>query len=332
MCISTPGNNMEGWTVERYEAAHEREWNEFNSRSRNATFLTDRRYMDYHADRFTDHSLIARKNGKILALLPADITADGVLHSHRGLTYGGWILPPRHFDAAAMMTLWDVMTYYCRQSDIKGLDYKPLPHIFAAAPSGEDIYALFRSGARLTECQISAAIRLSDNPGFNQGRRQRLKKALATGVIVEQATDENAWRDFYCMLQQCLADRHDAAPVHSLDEMHLLHSRFPANIQLWVARLDGEMLAGSVIYISEKVVHSQYIATSPEGRRLSMISPLFDKLIQLSAGGKFGTGVDYFDFGTSNEDHGLYLNESLYEQKASMGATGVPYERYSVMF
>ncbi|MDE6485698.1 MAG: GNAT family N-acetyltransferase [Duncaniella sp.] len=319
---------MSEWTIERYTSALEREWNEFSGRARNATFLTDRGYMDYHADRFTDHSLVARKNGKIIALLPADITADGVLHSHRGLTYGGWILPPRHFDAASMLDLWDTMIEYCKKSGINELDYKPLPYIFASAPSGEDIYALFRSGARLTECNISAAVRLTANPGFNQGRRQRLRKAIAAGVNVEKAADENTWKEFYHMLRRCLEERHEAAPVHSLDELLLLKTRFPDNIELWVACHDGAIQAATVLYISGKVVHSQYIATTPEGRDMSMISPLFDKLISMAAAGDFGNGVDYFDFGTSNEDHGLYLNDTLYEQKASMGATGVPYERY----
>ncbi len=317
-------------TITRYTPDMIREWNEFNSRSRNSTFLTDRRYMDYHADRFIDHSLIARKKGAPIALLPADITADGVLHSHRGLTYGGWILPPRHFDAAAMLDLWDAMLDYCKLNGISELDYKPLPYIFAKAPSGEDIYALFRSGARLTECNISAAIRLTANPGFNQGRRQRLNKALAAGVTVELVEDEDSFREFYKMLRDCLDERHDATPVHSYDELKFLWKRFEGQIQVWVVRYEGQIHAGTVLYVSDKVVHTQYIATTSEGRRMSLISPLFHELIYKATDGYFGGAVDYFDFGTSNEDHGLYLNDTLYEQKASMGATGVPYERYSL--
>ncbi|MDE6415413.1 MAG: GNAT family N-acetyltransferase, partial [Duncaniella sp.] len=106
------------------------------------------------------------------------------------------------------------------------------------------------------------------------------------------------------------------------------HSRFPENIQLWIVRHDGSVHAGTILYVSDKVVHCQYIATTPEGRRMSMISPLFDELIRKASDGEFGKDVDYFDFGSSNEDHGLYLNDTLYEQKASMGASGVPYERY----
>ena len=36
-------------------------WNELVAQSRNGTFLFDRRYMDYHSDRFADHSSGARR-------------------------------------------------------------------------------------------------------------------------------------------------------------------------------------------------------------------------------------------------------------------------------
>ena len=75
-------------TIERYTPAMQPEWDEFAATARNATFLHRRGYMDYHADRFTDHSLIARgDDGRILALLPAN-AEGGTLVSHRGLTYG----------------------------------------------------------------------------------------------------------------------------------------------------------------------------------------------------------------------------------------------------
>ena len=67
------------------------EWNSFVARARNATFLFDRRYMDYHADRFTDHSIVFRRKGHLAALLPLNIDGDTVW-SHQGLTYGGLLI------------------------------------------------------------------------------------------------------------------------------------------------------------------------------------------------------------------------------------------------
>ena len=77
--------------IHRYTAAYHRNWNDFVSESSNGTFLFLREYMEYHADRFTDYSLLVYDGNKLLALLPANRSGD-VLYSHAGLTYGGLIV------------------------------------------------------------------------------------------------------------------------------------------------------------------------------------------------------------------------------------------------
>lgn len=67
-------------------------WNEFVRKSKNATFLIMREYMDYHKDRFTDMSLMFYDNKKnLIGILPANIEGNELM-SHGGLTYGGFIL------------------------------------------------------------------------------------------------------------------------------------------------------------------------------------------------------------------------------------------------
>ena len=80
------------YTVERYAPDCRAEWDGFIAAGKNATFMFRRDYMDYHADRFEDHSLVLRKDGQIAALLPANLRPDAVLVSHQGLTYGGFVL------------------------------------------------------------------------------------------------------------------------------------------------------------------------------------------------------------------------------------------------
>ena len=77
--------------IKRYTSDSQRAWNEYVAKARNATFLFMREYMDYHSDRFCDHSLMFFKDGKLYALLPAHVSGD-VLCSHLGLTYGGLIM------------------------------------------------------------------------------------------------------------------------------------------------------------------------------------------------------------------------------------------------
>ena len=57
--------------VRRYTAEQASEWNAFVAASKNGTFLFDRRYMDYHSDRFEDCSLMVYRKSELYALLPA---------------------------------------------------------------------------------------------------------------------------------------------------------------------------------------------------------------------------------------------------------------------
>lgn len=110
-------------SIERYRPEMKEEWDARVAVSRNATFLFLRDYMDYHADRFADHSLIALKNGRPAALLPACESEDGaerVLHSHSGLTYGGWLLPERHADASDVLAIFEAMAEYARGGGFRG--------------------------------------------------------------------------------------------------------------------------------------------------------------------------------------------------------------------
>ena len=63
--------------IVRYTPDQKQAWNDFVGRSKNGTFLLDRDYMDYHADSFTDHSLMVYRRDKLYALLP--INWGGVL-------------------------------------------------------------------------------------------------------------------------------------------------------------------------------------------------------------------------------------------------------------
>lgn len=308
--------------IRKYSKEFADAWNEFVANSRNSSFLFNRNYMDYHADRFSDCSWMAFKGNRLIALLPANITSDGTLHSHGGLTYGGWILPKSHFNGADLLEIFQEAMRVWSDNGISTLDYKPLPYIYSTQPSQEDEYALFRLGATISESNLSAAIDLRRPIAFNQQQRRHLAKALKLPIEVRETDDINA---FMCMLTDCLRLRHDTTPVHSAEEMRLLANRFPKNIRFFATYLDGVPHAAVCIYDTKQVAHAQYIATTDEGRQFNLLTPLFHKLITDTFASRA-----YFDFGISNENHGLYLNEGLLQQKYSYGATGVVYSRYSL--
>ena len=138
----------------RYDATMAAQWNELARLCRNSTFQHQRGYMDYHSDRFTDCSLIALHNGKPRALLPANVDGD-TLWSHRGLTFGGWLVPLKHFDITVMIEVMDATVAWMKDNGLKRLVYKAVPHIYHRYPCEEDLYALFRHHASLLETNVS---------------------------------------------------------------------------------------------------------------------------------------------------------------------------------
>jgi hypothetical protein len=308
-----------GFEIVPYTPACRRQWDEFVCCARNGVFLFERDYMDYHADRFPDASLMAFRGGRLLAVLPATIR-DSVLSSHAGLTYGGWVLADGHIDGAMLLGLFESWMRYCAGAGVSRIVYKPLPYIYAGRPSQEDLYALWRCGFVQTGVSLSSAIETGSAWKFNMGKRQQLRKGMKYDPVISESSDVGA---FWQLLSDCLAERHEASPVHTAEEMELLRSRFPDNIKLFTLSDEEGLQAGVCIYDTGRVAHSQYAATTPRARSRYYLTVLYHYLIT----GPYA-GRRFFDFGTSNEDGGRLLNAGLLNQKFSMGATGVVYPVY----
>ena len=295
-------------------------WDEAVAESRNGLFQHRLDYMDYHAQRFCDCSLLASDaRRRIIAVLPAHVSGDEV-SSHRGLTFGGWLMTQRA-DMAAMMEVWASMAEYYRSRGWRSLYYRPSPHIYHRYPAEEDIYALYRAGGSLKAVQVSSVVDNSCPRGFDMASRQSVRKAAASGVEVGESAD---WAAFWTILSGRLQERYNAHPVHTLDEVLMLRERFPENIKLYAATLEGRMIAGVVVYDCGTAVHSQYCASTDEGRRSRALPLLYRHVLDVYALRR------YFDFGTSNEDGGLVLNEGLIRQKCGFGGRAVAYNAYSI--
>lgn len=306
--------------ITRYTADRKDEWDGFVKTSKNGTFLLDRNYMDYHSTRFEDHSLMFYRDGRLYAMLPANVK-DGVLYSHQGLTYGGLVM---HEDASAanIATLFSELNALLKDEGISKVVYKPTPWIYHLLPSEEDLYALFKvCKARVSARDISSTIIFDNRIKWHRDRRYGVNKARNNGVSVRRSDDLAA---FWHVLDLNLGNKYGVKPVHTVEEMTLLKSRFPDNILLYVAEKDGETLGGTVLYVTNQVIHAQYISASPEGKRLRVIDAIYEVILNHD----FADFRLYFDFGKSTENLGTYLNENLIYQKEGFGARGVCYDTY----
>lgn len=312
----------EGWEIRRYGGGCEEEWNRFVGSSRNGTFLFMRGYMDYHADRFEDFSLMAYRGGRLCALLPAHCE-EGEFCSHRGLTYGG-VVTDKKMTTALMLDLFEAIVCYVKaHTSVVKWVYSPVPYTYARYPSEEDLYALYRFGARLVGRRVSTVVVSRMEWAFSELRRRKVRRAMREGLSVVPDDDFPA---FWKVLEENLAERHQSRPVHSLEEMTLLRSRFPRQILLYGVRdAYGRMVAGCVLYVTERVVRVQYIGSTPEGRECGAVDFLFHRLIHEEY-----KDFPYFDMGTSVEQGGRVLNEGLIFQKEGFGGRAVVYDTYEM--
>ena len=77
--------------IRRYTHHDQEAWDTLVRNARNATFLFFRQYMDYHSERFTDHSLLFYDSkGNLVAAMPANevINDNGKAEGFASLSSG----------------------------------------------------------------------------------------------------------------------------------------------------------------------------------------------------------------------------------------------------
>ena len=220
--------------IRRYTAQQADEWNQFVAQSKNGTFLFDRRYMDYHQDRFHDHSLMCYSNGRLVAVLPANANG-GVLYSHQGLTYGGLVMSTQ-LTMGETMALFGEMNAGLAQQGFAKVVYKAVPWIYHRMTAEEDLYALFHvCKARIVARDYATNIFMPNPLRWERVRRRGVSRAQRAGLTVERSDD---FAPFWQVLTDNLGTKYGVRPVHSVSEIELLHSRFPEQIVLYQPEVD----------------------------------------------------------------------------------------------
>ena len=305
--------------IRRYNASLADEWNRFVAASKNGTFLFDRRFMDYHSDRFHDPSLLVYRDGRLCALLPAN-QKDDVLVTHGGLTYGGLVMG-QQCTAQGVLNVFGVINDYLRRQGFRRVVYKAIPWIYHRLPAEEDLYALTAvCNARLAIRDISSAIVSTNRLPFTESRRSGLRKARRAGMTVCESDDIEV---FWQILNDNLTSKYAVRPVHTADELRLLRSRFPENIKLWLVCSGTTPVGGTLLFLTPQVLHTQYISATPYGKQHGAIDLLFDHLLN-----HVYTDYPYIDFGKSTVSDSADLNPQLIFQKEGFGARAVCYDTY----
>lgn len=307
--------------IKQYDSNKKSIWNQFIKNGKNGHFFFNRDYLEYHADRFNDNSLLFFEDNILVAVLPGS-KHDEIFVTHGGLTFGGLIIDKK-IRATQVLNFFSVAKEYLQAQGFKILRYKASPHIYHDIPAEEDLYALFRNDAVLIRRDVSSTIDLQNKLSFSGGKKNGVSKAKKNNIVIEETND---FASFHSLINTLLTEKYQTQPTHTKDEMKLLASRFPENIKLHGAFLNDQMVAGVLMYLTNKVAHTQYMATNEIGRETGALDLLINSLINDVYFSK-----RYFDFGISTEQQGKFLNQGLISQKEMFGARAIIYDTYELL-
>ena len=282
--------------------------------------MHNRNFMEYHSDRFTDNSLMFYDDEELLALLPCNIK-DNELFSHGGLTYGGFITNFK-MKQYKMQECFTALKTYMVENNIKSLTYKTIPYCYDTLASQEDLYSLYVNGAKVLKVEPSSLIDMTIPVKLPKGRKAQIARAKREGVKIELSND---FESFIELENKILSELHNTKTVPSPAELHLLQSRFPEQIELYAAIYEGKLIAGTVIFVYNNVIHTQYMAADDKAREIGALDYVVSEVIE-----KYKQTKRYLDFGISSENAGQYLNEGLIAQKESFGGRTMVYQTWKL--
>jgi hypothetical protein len=292
-------------TINKYHPENATQWNTFIKQSINGTFLFDRNFMDYHSHRFDDHSLMIYEKEQLIGIVPAHVK-ENCFCSHRGLTYGIPVVLENRTRAVI-----DVVLEYLDNSAFVKAEFNLTPQFYnidnniLSSKLVENGFQISRMLHNMyIDLKVDLNISSKKSIGYRNGKFENLK--------IEKSVDFKSFWDL--VLVPSLRARHNSKPVHSLEEIELLASRFPDYVIQHNVYRDQELLAGITFFIKGKNIKSQYAASSPAGMKTDAVGYIYMEAMKEYK----KRGFSYMDLGPINESDGS-INEGLYRFKKQLG-------------
>ena len=312
---------MKNYTIQKYSVQDASQWNEFISCSKNATFLHNRNFMDYHSERFEDFSLVVLDDDKWVAVLPANVS-NNEIHSHQGLTYGGLLYDDK-LKLESIIEVFQAILQFLNENKIEKLYLKSIPSFYFKKPADELNYALFLTNAKIIRSDCLSIIDLTKDFFVSKTRKESIRRGVKNNLIIkEEFVFDNFWNE---ILIPNLDKKHNAKPVHSLDEIKKLHQLFPDNIRQFNVYYQDKIVAGSTVFVFDEVAHPQYVSGQKDKNELGCLDFLYDYLIK-----EIFKDKKVFDFGPSHEQNGKKINKGILFWKESFGVSTVSQNHYEI--
>jgi hypothetical protein len=312
---------VKNYTVRHYSSADFAIWNAFTSSAKNATFLFHRDFMEYHNDRFEDFSLLVFEEAILVSVLPANRVENHV-YSHQGLTYGGLVFDAK-IKLGEVINITKSVLKFLDDNNIATFQLKLIPSIYNDFFADEIEYAVFLAEAKTIRKDCLSVIDLTKPFQISKTRKESIRRGEKNKLVIkEELKFDLFWNE---ILIPNLDKRHNAKPVHSVAEIIKLQQKFPDNIRHFNVYSDDKIVAGTTVFITDNVVHPQYVSGNEQRSELGSLDFLYNYLITEIFADKY-----FFDFGISHEQNGKKINEGLLFWKESFGAKTVIQSFYEV--
>jgi hypothetical protein len=314
---------VKNYTVRRYSYEYFELWNAFISIAKNATFLFHRDFMEYHADRFEDFSLLVFEGENLVSVIPANRVGHTIF-SHQGLTYGGFVFIDDLVTFEIDLIIAEVILYL-KENQFKEFSIKDIVSIYLKERKIETQQSLVKNGAELVETKMNLAIDFNSNFKISKSKLKHYNRIQSIGLSIRN--EENLTDFWNKVLCPRLEQKFNVKPVHSLKEIIGLKNKFPENIYQYSVYKDEEILAGITVFKTNTVIKSQYGATTEKGEKYRALDYLYITLID-----KYKSQLDFFDMGTVNDDSELGYNFGLLNQKKELGCDLFEQKYFKIKF
>ncbi len=313
---------MRKYRVEKYRSENYDLWNKFVANAKNATFLFHRDFVEYHQDLFEDFSLLVFDDThEFIAVLTAN-RVEKNLFSHQGLTYGGIVIHEKT-KLSDFISIAKSVFEYLYTHQFQKIIFKEIPTIYNQIPSDELQYLMFLMQGNLVRRDVLSVVDLKTKFSFSRDRKNGIKRGIKNNLVVkEEPNFELFWNE---ILIPNLEQKFKIKPVHSLEEITYLKSKFPNNIRQFNVYKEGKIIAGTTVFESDFVAHSQYISADDSKNITGSLDFLHNRLITYTFRNK-----KYFDFGISNENQGQNINQGLLFWKEGFGARTIVQNFYEI--
>ena len=246
------------FSLSLYNSSLKSQWDNFINESKNGTFLFNRNFIEYHKNRFKDYSILFYKQDKLIAVLPANKLDD-----------------KKQIKFSDVTEVFNLLLSHLHETNYSTLIIKEIPEIYKSLPSGEVNYLLHRMKAKLIRRDVLSVIKLG-NSSFSRDRIQGNKRGKKNKLTIKETSSfEEFWNT---LLIPNLKNKHNVAPVHSLEEITILNEFFPKKIKQFNVYLDDKIVAGTTIFETKTTAHVQYISANAEKNKLGSLDYLFTYL------------------------------------------------------